>query len=68
MKTTASASTSSTTCAGNAQLRFLAQILFAEDAFELFGAPEHEERHQDNDQHDTTPMGMPKTWSSVRRP
>ena len=35
-------------CASHADLRFLAQIFFAEDAFELFRAPEHEERHEDD--------------------
>ena len=38
-------------CASHADLRFLAQIFFAEDAFQLLGAPEHEERHED-DEHD----------------
>ena len=36
-------------CASHADLRFLAQIFFAEDAFQLFGAPEHEERHEDDE-------------------
>ena len=37
-------------CAHHADFRFLAQILLAENAFELLRAPKHEERHHD-DQH-----------------